>query len=39
MAIEADNIKWVVACAVDDIDEEDVMRFDYVDSSYAINAE
>ena len=36
MVIETDNIKWVVACAVDDIDEEDVMRFDYSGSSYAI---
>jgi 3-phenylpropionate/trans-cinnamate dioxygenase ferredoxin subunit len=33
---EADNIKWVVACAVDDIDEEDVMRFDHAGASYAI---
>ncbi len=27
---------WIVACAADDIDEEDVIRFDYEDRSFAI---
>ena len=28
--------KWVPACAFDDIDEEDVMRFDHGDRTYAV---
>ena len=27
---------WVDACAIDDIDEEDLIRFDYGDKTYAI---
>ena len=28
--------EWVLACAFDDIDEEDVMRFDHGDRTYAV---
>jgi 3-phenylpropionate/trans-cinnamate dioxygenase ferredoxin subunit len=28
--------EWIEACGVDDIDEEDVIRFDYGDRSFAI---
>ena len=28
--------EWVLACAFDDIDEEDVMRFDHGDKTYAV---
>jgi len=28
--------KWVPACAFDDIDEEDVLRFDHGDKTYAV---
>jgi 3-phenylpropionate/trans-cinnamate dioxygenase ferredoxin component len=27
---------WIEACAVDDVDDEDVLRFDYGDRSFAI---
>ncbi|WP_315982505.1 hypothetical protein [Aliamphritea spongicola] len=27
---------WVLACATDDIDEEDLIRFDHEDKTYAI---
>jgi 3-phenylpropionate/trans-cinnamate dioxygenase ferredoxin subunit len=30
------NDTWVLACAVDDIDEEDLMRFDHADKTYCI---
>ena len=36
MSTEIDNVKWVVACSVDDIDEEDVMRFDHDGASFAV---
>ncbi len=36
MAADTDNTTWVVACAVDDIDEEDVLRFDHEGASYAV---
>jgi 3-phenylpropionate/trans-cinnamate dioxygenase ferredoxin component len=36
MAIETSSLKWVVACATDDIDEEDVIRFDHDGASYAV---
>lgn len=31
-----DTMEWIEACDVDDIEEEDVIRFDYLDKSYAI---
>ena len=27
---------WVIACAIDDVDEEDVIRFDHGDRTFAI---
>jgi MocE subfamily Rieske [2Fe-2S] domain protein len=33
---EIANIKWVVACQVDDIDEEDVVRFDHEGATFAV---
>lgn len=30
------NLQWVDACAVDDIEEEDVIRFDYKGKTFAI---
>ena len=33
---EIAHMKWVVACAVDDIEEEDVIRFDHGGATYAI---
>lgn len=36
MSVETNNIKWVVACATGDIDEEDVIRFDHEGASYAV---
>jgi 3-phenylpropionate/trans-cinnamate dioxygenase ferredoxin subunit len=36
VSAETDNIKWVPACGVDDIEEEDVMRFDHAGASFAI---
>ncbi len=36
MSVETEDINWVVACRVDDIDEEDVMRFDHAGSTFAI---
>ena len=36
MAIETSSLKWIVACATDDIDEEDVIRFDHEGASYAV---
>lgn len=32
----AETLTWVVACSTDDIDEEDVMRFDHAGGTYAI---
>lgn len=32
----AQDESWLEACAADDIDEEDVIRFDYEDRSFAI---
>ncbi len=31
-----DNDGWIEVCELEDIDEEDVMRFDYEDRSFAI---
>ncbi|MGA7776258.1 MAG: non-heme iron oxygenase ferredoxin subunit [Paraburkholderia sp.] len=36
MTVDTDNTKWVVACATDDIDEEDVLRFDHEGASFAV---
>jgi 3-phenylpropionate/trans-cinnamate dioxygenase ferredoxin subunit len=36
VAVENGNTKWVVACATNDIDEEDVLRFDHEGASYAV---
>jgi MocE subfamily Rieske [2Fe-2S] domain protein len=36
VAVDTGNTKWVVACATDDIDEEDVLRFDHEGASYAV---
>ncbi len=36
MAVETNDIEWVVACATDDIDEEDVIRFDHAGQTFAI---
>jgi 3-phenylpropionate/trans-cinnamate dioxygenase ferredoxin subunit len=33
--VDADEL-WIDACAVDEIDEEDVMRFDYGERTFAI---
>lgn len=30
------NLQWIDACAVDDIEEEDVIRFDYKNKTFAI---
>jgi 3-phenylpropionate/trans-cinnamate dioxygenase ferredoxin subunit len=31
-----DGVRWIEVCAVDDIDEEDVIRFDHGDRTFAI---
>ncbi len=36
MTVDSGNTKWVVACTTDDIDEEDVQRFDHEGASYAV---
>lgn len=37
MSVETNaKIHWITACAPDDIDEEDVMRFDHDGASYAV---
>ncbi|MBN3755667.1 Rieske 2Fe-2S domain-containing protein [Paraburkholderia sp. Tr-20389] len=37
MSVETNaKIHWIAACAPDDIDEEDVMRFDHDGASYAV---
>jgi 3-phenylpropionate/trans-cinnamate dioxygenase ferredoxin component len=36
VSIETNGIEWVVACDADDIDEEDVIRFDHAGASYAV---
>jgi 3-phenylpropionate/trans-cinnamate dioxygenase ferredoxin subunit len=36
MSTKSNDIKWVVACSVNDIDEEDVMRFDLGDATFAV---
>jgi 3-phenylpropionate/trans-cinnamate dioxygenase ferredoxin subunit len=36
VTVETNNLKWVVACATGDIDEEDVIRFDHAGASYAV---
>jgi 3-phenylpropionate/trans-cinnamate dioxygenase ferredoxin subunit len=36
LSTQTDNVKWVVACGIDDIDEEDVRRFDHAGASFAI---
>lgn len=32
----SENHQWIDACAVNDIEEEDVIRFDYKDKTFAI---
>ena len=36
MNVATDNVEWVVACNVDDIEEEDVRRFDHGGATFAI---
>lgn len=36
MSVQTENVKWVSACGVDDIDEEDVLRFDHAGATFAI---
>jgi 3-phenylpropionate/trans-cinnamate dioxygenase ferredoxin subunit len=36
VSVETEDVKWVLACNVEDIDEEDVIRFDHAGSSFAI---
>jgi 3-phenylpropionate/trans-cinnamate dioxygenase ferredoxin subunit len=31
-----ENTEWILACETDDIDEEDVIRFDYGDRTFAL---
>lgn len=31
-----ENLQWIDVCAVDDIEEEDVIRFDYKNKTFAI---
>jgi 3-phenylpropionate/trans-cinnamate dioxygenase ferredoxin subunit len=36
VAVETNDIEWVVACAASEIAEEDVIRFDHAGASYAV---
>ena len=36
MFLKGENRMWVTACAIDDIDPEDVLRFDHLGQTYAI---